>query len=192
MKITPDTALLIVDVQNDFCPGGALAVPHGDEVVPVLNRYAELFASAEGMLVYTRDWHPAQHCSFKPYGGIWPVHCVQGTRGAAFHPELSIPLKAEVTSKGWNPKVEAYSCFQGSYLKDYLEAGNVRTVWIGGLATDYCVKSTVLDAIEAGFAVRLLEDAVRGVDLKPGDSKRALAEMLARGAISVTRNQVEV
>ncbi len=180
-------ALVVVDVQNDFCPGGALAVAHGDEVVPVLNRAAARFAAAGAPVFASRDWHPPVTRHFRAGGGAWPPHCVQGTPGAAFHPSLALPAGTDVVSKGMDPEADAYSCFQaetaaGTPFADALRARGVRRLVVGGLATDYCVKATVLDALRAGFEVVVLEDAVRAVDVAPGDGARALAEMRAAGA----------
>lgn len=187
MSATPRTALLIVDVQNDFCPGGALAVADGDAVVPPLNsRIAE--AQARGEPIYaSRDWHPRESSHFTPQGGPWPVHCVAGTPGAAFHPRLALPESAIVISKGTAPHDDGYSAFEGQtgagtpLLAD-LQARGVTRLEIGGLATDYCVRATVLDARRAGFDVAVLGDAIRGVEVREGDSARALAEMSAAGA----------
>ena len=185
-RISSRTALLIVDVQNDFCPGGALAVPEGDRVVPVLNDYIRMFHAGRAPIVATRDWHPANHSSFKPFGGIWPPHCVQETPGARLHAGLKLPKEAAVISKGTDPKIEAYSGFQHTSLGEWLRSRSVETVYIGGLATDYCVKSTVLDAVKAGFKAVYLSDASRGVNLKPDDSRRAEEEMLKAGAGKTT------
>ena len=190
IPLSPKTALIVVDVQNDFCPGGALPVPRGDDVVPVLNRYIETFSAARAPVVATRDWHPVNHTSFKPYGGIWPIHCVQNTPGAEFHPKLSLPKTVSIISKGTDPKIEAYSGFQGTDLTNILKKWGVETVWVGGLATDYCVKSTALDAVQAGFEVVFLEDASRGVDLSPGDSQRAQEEMRKVGARATRLTEV--
>ena len=175
-------ALVIVDVQNDFLPGGALAVPHGDEVVPVLNRWIERFTARGLPVVATRDWHPPDHCSFRERGGPWPVHCVAGTEGAAFAPALRLPADALVISKATEPDREAYSGFEGTDLAERLRGLGVRRLFVGGLATDYCVLSTVRDARREGFDVVLLEDAVRAVDVQPGDGARALEEMRRLGA----------
>jgi nicotinamidase/pyrazinamidase len=182
-------ALVIVDVQNDFCPGGTLAVPAGDEVVPVLNRYAERFAARGAPIFASRDWHPATTKHFKAWGGAWPPHCVQGTRGAELHPELRLPSGTELVSKGADPELDAYSCFQaetdaGLPFAAALGEVGVGRLFVGGLATDYCVKATVLDALKEGFEVVLLEDAVRAVDVNRGDGERALAEMKAAGALT--------
>jgi nicotinamidase/pyrazinamidase len=184
-------ALVIVDVQNDFCPGGALAVPDGDRVVPALNRYAERFASRGAAVLATRDWHPARTRHFKAWGGVWPPHCVQDTPGAAFHADLALPADTEVVSKGMDPELDAYSAFQaetadGMPFAATLGERGIGRLFVGGLATDYCVKATVLDALKEGFEVVVLRDASRPVDVQPGDGDRALAEMTAAGAHSAT------
>ncbi|PWU24830.1 MAG: nicotinamidase, partial [Candidatus Rokuibacteriota bacterium] len=183
--IEPRTdALVIVDVQNDFCQGGALAVAGGDEVVAPLNRYAALFAEAGAPVFATRDWHPAHTTHFKELGGLWPPHCVGGTAGAEFHRDLCLPPGAIIVSKGMDPEEDAYSGFQardatGRPFAELLESRGVQRLFIGGLATDYCVKATALDAAREGMDVVILQDAVRAVDLAPGDGARALEEMKA-------------
>jgi nicotinamidase/pyrazinamidase len=177
---------LVVDVQIDFCPGGALAVKDGDRVVPKLNRVIVAFTRASLPVLFTRDWHPRNHVSFKDQGGLWPPHCVKGTPGAEFHPRLRVPRGAVVISKGTEARSEAYSGFQGTDLKRRLEETGVREVFLGGLATDYCVKETSLDALDAGLKVKVLEDCVRGVNLRADDSELALQELVARGAGLVT------
>jgi nicotinamidase/pyrazinamidase len=174
-------ALIVVDVQNDFCPGGSLAVEHGDEVIEPLNRLIEGFLERGDHVYMSRDWHPPQTKHFKDYGGTWPLHCIQNTRGAEFHPNLKIDPRAEVISKGLGDE-DCYSAFDGTDLTDRLRARDVKEVWIGGLATDYCVKNTALDAIRAGFRVKLLKDAIRAVNLQRGDDVRAIEEMRAAGA----------
>ena len=191
IKVSDKTALIIVDVQNDFCPGGALAVPDGDRVVPVLNKYVRIFQAHHGPIVATRDWHPRNHCSFKPFGGIWPPHCIQDSPGGKFHVGLNLPKESEIVSKGTNVKVEAYSGFQQTSLAEWLRMRKVETVFVGGLATDYCVKSTVLDALKAGFKAIYLSDASRGVNLKPKDSEQAEQEMLQAGATKAVLDEVE-
>ena len=175
-------ALIVVDVQRDFCPGGALAVRYGDQVVPHLNGVIRAFEKAGLSVFFTRDWHPPNHVSFKGRGGPWPPHCVRGTPGAEFHPGLNLPPDAIIISKGDEPSTEAYSGFQGTDLALRLNERGVDQVFIGGLATDYCVKETALDAVHAGFSVTVLKDCVRPVDLNPGDGARALAEMRKAGA----------
>lgn len=182
-----DSALLIVDMQNDFCPGGALGVTEGDRVVPVLNRYIELF-TAQGLPVFaTRDWHPATTSHFQTFGGVWPVHCVQGSVGAAFHPDLKLPPHVVIISKGMDPTRDDYSALHGigpdgTPLPDLLRQRGVKTVYVGGLATDYCVKESVLEGIAQGFTMVYLADASRGVNLQPGDTDKAEAEMARAGA----------
>lgn len=175
-------ALVVVDVQNDFLPGGALGVPHGDEVIAPLNAVLRAFAAAGRPIFATRDWHPANHCSFQARGGPWPPHCVAGTPGAAFAAALELPAAAVVVSKADTPERDAYSGFAGTDLGERLSALGVRRIVIGGLATDYCVLNTALDASAAGFQVVVLEDAVRAVDVAPGDGARALERMREAGA----------
>lgn len=181
-SITKDSALIVTDVQNDFCPGGSLAVPQGDQVVPVLNEYIRLFSSSGAPIYATRDWHPPNHCSFKTQGGPWPVHCVQNSKGAECHPKLVLPRDVKIVSKAADPKQDAYSAFEGTNLAASLKRQGIRRLFIGGLATDYCVKCTVLDGIKAGFQVTFLADASRGVNLNAGDSDKAISEILAAGA----------
>ncbi len=186
MTVSPGDALIVVDVQNDFLPGGALAVPQGDQVIEPLNRAAVLF-EAKGLPVFaTRDWHPENHCSFKAQGGPWPPHCVAGTRGAEFAPSLRLPASAVVISKATTPERDAYSGFQGTELAELLRRRGVKRVMVGGLATDYCVLNTVKDALTQGFQVLLLTDAIRAVDVKPGDGEAARTEMERAGAVPIT------
>jgi nicotinamidase/pyrazinamidase len=175
-------ALIVVDVQNDFCPGGSLAVAHGDEVVAPLNKLIKEFLDRGEPVYETRDWHPAQTKHFKAYGGIWPVHCVQGTRGAEFHPDLTTDPRITTISKGFDEKADGYSGFDGTNLGELLRAEGVNEVWVGGLATDYCVKHTVLDAVKEGFEVKALADAMRPVNVNPGDGAKAITEMKSAGA----------
>jgi nicotinamidase/pyrazinamidase len=175
--------LIVVDVQRDFCPGGALAVPRGDEVVPVINR---LLALTDWLTVATRDWHPADHCSFKAQGGIWPPHCVAGTDGAAFYPTLDAGRIQRVVSKATTKSAEAYSGFQGTDLAALLASRGIRRAFVCGLATDYCVKATALDARRAGLDVVVVEDAIRGVEVRPGDCVNAIDEMKASGIVLAT------
>lgn len=187
----PDTytkraALLVVDVQNDFCPGGALAVQYGDAVVPVLNVYIKRFEAA-GLPVYaTRDWHPRDSHHFKAYGGVWPPHCIQETSGAEYHPDLELPDQVEIISKGVDVDDDGYSAFdgtsqQGTPFGRLLERDGVGHLYVGGLATDYCVRASVLNAKDRGFAVTLLVDAVRAVDVQPEDGEQAIEEMRTAG-----------
>lgn len=190
------SALLIIDVQNDFCPGGGLPVPEGDKVVPVLNRYMALFGERKLLIIASRDWHPAITSHFRDYGGPWPVHCVQESEGARFHRDLALPDDAIVISKGQDPARDSYSAFQattegGVPFPKLLKELGITKLYVGGLATDYCVKASVLDGLRHGLAVTLLEDAVRGVDLNHGDSARAIDEMAAAGAERMTFSQVQ-
>lgn len=179
-------ALLVVDVQRDFCPGGSLAVKDGDEVVAPLNKTIAAFERLDFPVFFTRDWHPRNHISFAAQGGPWPPHCVRGTPGADFQPGLIIPRGAVVISKGDRPSTEAYSGFQGTDLEARLKKRDVDEVYVGGLATDYCVKESVLDARRAGFRVNLLKDCVRAVEAKAGDGSRAMEEMKAAGVVLTT------
>ena len=173
-------ALIIVDVQNDFCPGGALAVAHGDEVVAPLNRLAEEFLARGDLVIKSRDWHPPQTKHFAAYGGVWPIHCVQQTHGAEFHPDLIDDPRIRLISKD-KMDVDEYSAFDGTGLSALLAEQGVEEVWVGGLATDYCVKHTALDAVREGFQVKAVSEAMRPVELKPGDGERAIAEMQRAG-----------
>jgi len=183
-------ALLIVDVQNDFCPGGALAVPQGDKVVAVINKYIKSFYKEKLPIFASRDWHPVRIKHFKDFGGVWPAHCLQNTRGAAFHPQLKLPKETILLYKGMDPGKDSYSVFQAEdtsgmgFLK-FLHLLGVAELYICGLATDYCVKSSVLDALKNGFKVKLLTDAIKGVDIKPGDSEKAIKEMVKKGVKKV-------
>lgn len=174
-------ALLVVDVQNDFCPGGKLAVPHGDEVVPPLNKLIDEFLERGDPVYLSRDWHPRATKHFAAYGGTWPVHCVQNTSGAQFHPALRNDPRIKVISKGLGDK-DSYSAFDETNLSEQLKQDGVEELVVGGLATDYCVKNTVLDAIKNGFHVKAVADAMRPVELQPGDGDQAIAEMRAAGA----------
>lgn len=175
-------ALLVVDVQRDFLPGGRLAVPGGEQTLAPLNAYIAAFEARGLPIVMTRDWHPANHCSFTSAGGRWPPHCVEGSPGAEFPDALHIAPSARIISKGSDPYAEAYSGFSGTQLSTLLRDLEVRRVFIGGLATDYCVRATVLDARTHGFDVVVLSDAIKGVNTAPGEETHAIAEMLAHGA----------
>jgi nicotinamidase/pyrazinamidase len=181
----PGDALLVVDVQNDFLPGGALGVPDGDAVVPVLNRYLARFATAGLPIFATRDWHPADHCSFQAQGGSWPPHCVQETPGAEFAPGLELPDAVSRIAKAIGTEKDSYSGFEDTELAAELRAAGVSRLLIGGLATDYCVLNTVLDALREGFEVLLLADAIRAVEVQPGDGDAAIARMTAAGAVPI-------
>ena len=186
MNISFHDALVVIDVQNDFCPGGALPVPEGERVVPALNRYIERFVASGSRIFATRDWHPPNHLSFKERGGIWPRHCVKGTPGASLHAGLGLPPGCEIVSKGSDPDQEAYSAFQGTGLAKRLRDTGVRRLFVGGLATDFCVKETVLDARKEGMEVFFLEDASRGVGVSPGDVSDAIVRMREAGARTIS------
>ena len=183
-------ALIVVDVQNDFCPGGALAVGQGDEVVAPLNKLIVEFLERGEPVFKSRDWHPEKTRHFAAYGGTWPVHCVQNTKGAEFHPELIDDMHIRTISKGLGGE-DCYSAFDGTDLELQLRRLGVEEVWVGGLATDYCVKNTVLDALKEGFRVKALEKAMRAVELKPGDGERAIEEMQNAGAEIVNSQEQE-
>lgn len=175
-------ALIVVDVQNDFCPGGALAVADGNEVVAPLNKLIKEFLDRGEPVYKTRDWHPVRTKHFQAYGGVWPVHCVEGTFGSEFHADLSDDPRATVVSKGMDETADGYSGFDGTNLAQRLREEGVNEVWIGGLATDYCVKHTVVDARRAGFKVKALADAMRAVNVNPDDGLKAINEMRDAGA----------
>ncbi|MDB5792656.1 MAG: nicotinamidase [Massilia sp.] len=185
LHLEASDALLVVDMQYDFLPGGSLGVPGGDQVLGPINRLIKLF-DEQGLPVYaSRDWHPGDHCSFAARGGPWPPHCVAGTRGAAFSDALRLPPDAIVVSKAETAGVDAYSAFNGTGLAGQLRARGVRRVAVCGLATDYCVLNTALDARANGFDVLVVPQAMRAVDVNPGDGERAIAAMVERGALPV-------
>ena len=188
--ITKSSALIIVDVQNDFLPGGALPVPNGDQVIVPLNNYIRVFRERNLPIIATRDWHPENHISFKNRGGPWPPHCIKNTWGAEFPKELMLPSDVIIISKAFKEDEEAYSGFQGTNLDNVLKELGINRLFIGGLATDYCVKATVLDALKLGYQVMLLLDAIRGVDVNPGDSEKAIKEMIRSGAIAITFEEI--
>lgn len=185
LTLSPGDALIVVDVQNDFLLGGSLAVPHGEEVIPALNRYLDAFVRCGLPVVATQDWHPPDHCSFRVCGGPWPLHCVAGSDGAAHAPALELPADAVIIRKGTQSKQDAYSGFDGTDLDLYLRSQKIRRLFVGGLATDYCVRCTVEDGLKAGYVMVLLRDAVRAVDVRPGDGERAEMEMIRRGAVPI-------
>ena len=186
----PHDALLIVDVQRDFLPGGALAVPEGDAVIPALNHYIARAALTGARVFATRDWHPPNHCSFQEQGGPWPRHCVAGTPGAQIAQGLHLPPDASIVDKATNPQSDAYSAFSGTALAEGLRECGVRRLAVGGLATDYCVLATVLDGLREGFEVCVLEDATRAVGVNPGEGAKALDAMRAAGARLVRHQEL--
>lgn len=190
-----NAALLIVDVQNDFCPGGALAVSGGDRVVEPLSRAACCFATAGLPVLASRDWHPPVTRHFRESGGTWPPHCVQGSPGAAFHPALHLPKGTVIISKGSDPDSDSYSAFDGQSedgrpFRDILDMLGIHHLYVGGLATDYCVRSSVLDALTAALEVTVLTDAIAGVEVTAGDCEKAMEEMRQAGAAFCTTVEV--
>lgn len=191
-----EAALVIVDLQNDFCPGGALAVPNADTIVSKVNKYIRYFHKNKLVIFASRDWHPVKTQHFKDFGGLWPVHCIQNTWGANFHPKLKLPKETILLYKGMDPKKDSYSVFQaedrqGMSFVRLLEIFKIKELYFCGLATDYCVKSSCLDALRHGFKVKILLDAIKGVDLKKGDSEKALNLLFRNGAKGITYNQLE-
>ena len=182
----PPTALIVVDIQRDFLPGGALPVKRGNEIIEPVNALIDRFAEKGLPIFFTRDWHPRDHRSFRSQGGIWPAHCVKGTPGAEFAPSLRVPRGAAIVSKATRRNAEAYSGFQGTELAAQLRRGGVKGLFVVGLATDYCVKNTVIDGIEGGFDVTLVADCVRGVNLRRTDSASAFRSMASAGARKTT------
>jgi nicotinamidase/pyrazinamidase len=194
MKMSVTRALLIVDMQNDFCPGGALPAEGGHEIVPVINRSIRAFTEAGYPVFASRDWHPEGSSHFQERGGPWPPHCIQGTPGAEFHPELELPDSAVIITKGDDPdEDEGYSAFEGQSpdgqtLQQALENAGIEELFVAGLATDYCVRASALDAVRAGFRTHLLVDAISGVDVSAGDSELAVEEM-KRDGVHVTMSE---
>lgn len=188
-------ALLIIDIQNDFCAGGSLPVAGGEEVIEPLNEYARLFARRNQMIIASRDWHPADSHHFRIHGGTWPVHCVQNSWGAQFCPALRLPEGTIVVSSGMGVDEDGYSAFQGRdgrgcSLSELLEEQGVTELYVGGLATDYCVKWSVLDGLRLGYKVYVLRDAIRGINVEPGDVARAAEQMTDEGAAFITLEQM--
>jgi len=189
-------ALVVVDVQNDFCPGGSLAVPKGDSIIPRLNRYITYFSQRRLPIFFSRDWHPVKSRHFKDFGGIWPVHCLRNSSGAAFHPKLKIPKGAILIYKGMDPDKDSYSVFQaeddeGTSFEKLLALMGIKELYFAGLATDYCVKYSCQDALKKGFKAKILLDAVKGVNLRPKDSEEAIAYLKKMGAKTLTFKKLE-
>jgi nicotinamidase/pyrazinamidase len=185
-NIIKSDALLITDIQKDFLPGGALPIVGGDEIIPVLNAYVKRFANAQARIFASRDWHPANHVSFRNQGGPWPPHCVQDTDGAKFSPDLKLSSIIGVVSKATNPDHESYSVFDGTSFDHELKMCEVKRLFVGGLATDYCVVNTVIDARKLGYETVVLTDATLGINAEPGDVDRAFATMINAGAEQAT------
>ncbi|MEO2066377.1 MAG: nicotinamidase [Desulfurobacteriaceae bacterium] len=188
LKLSQFDALIVVDMQKDFSSSGALPVPGTEEIVPVINSYIELFKEKDLPIFATRDWHPENHVSFKENGGIWPRHCVQWSQGAEFIDGLELPPDTFIINKGDRPELEAYSGFQGTLLDSLLRERGVKRLFICGVATDYCVKNTVLGGLNLGYQVFILSDAIRGVS--PQTVERAEEELLERGALFLERKEI--
>jgi nicotinamidase/pyrazinamidase len=187
MKISSDSgdALIVVDMQNDFLPNGRLAVPGGDKIIPLLNRYIVYFYANKRPIFATRDWHPSNHCSFQQYGGLWPPHCIAESEGAAFHPNLELPVDTHIISKATTQKKDVYSGFAETQLNMMLQSFGIHRVFIGGVATEYCVLNTVKDALRFHYITFILEDAVCALNKQPGDGLYAIEEMTQLGAIPI-------
>ncbi len=183
-------ALILVDVQKDFLPGGLLALAEGDRIIAPLNRYIQLFQQASLPVFVTRDWHPQGHCSFTAQGGPWPPHCQQNTVGAEFADALQLPHELTVISKATHRDKDAYSGFDGTQLHDLLQRREVKRLWVGGLATDVCVLNTVTDACKLNYQVLLLEDAIAAVNQRPQDGVQAIQTMKGCGANAITLSNV--
>ncbi|MBL0011620.1 MAG: isochorismatase family protein [Nitrosomonas sp.] len=186
MKIAPSPssgdALIVVDMQNDFFPGGRLAAAGGNEIIRVLNRYLAHFAAHQLPVFATRDWHPLSHCSFQSQGGPWPPHCIAGSDGAALHPDLKLPANAHIISKATSQETDAYSGFTGTQLNELLQSLHIHRVFISGIATEYCVLNTVKDALRLQYITFVLIDAICAINQQPEDGQRALEEMIRLGA----------
>jgi nicotinamidase/pyrazinamidase len=191
LQLTAGDALLIVDVQNDFLTGGAVAVPFGDEIIPILNRYITCFTRLSLPVITTRDWHPPNHCSFKTQGGTWSPHCIVETHGAEFPARLKLPDYAMIISKARTLRRDAYSGFDNTNLAGKLRLRGIRRLFVGGRATELCVQNTVIDALALGFRVILLNDAIRAINTKPDDGKFAIKEMLRQGAAVIELPDIE-
>ena len=176
-------ALIVVDMQNDFLPGGSLGVPLGNEIIPLLNRYLALFHTHGLPIFATRDWHPPDHCSFLPQGGPWPPHCIAATPGAAFPATLELPCDTRIISKATSREQDVYSGFSDTQLDALLQACNVRRLFVGGVATEYCVLNTVQDALQHHYTTFILVDAVRALNMKADDGPHALEAMVHLGAV---------
>ncbi|MFA6164624.1 MAG: isochorismatase family protein [Methylobacter sp.] len=183
-------ALLVIDIQNDFLPVGSLAVPEGEQVIPVLNGYIDQFVKRQLPVFATRDWHPSNHCSFIQQGGPWPEHCITGSKGAEFSADLHLSASTHIISTGIDVDQEGYSGFENPVLKLQLDNAGVSRLFIGGLATDYCVLSTVRDALNYHYKVLLLIDAIRAVNVRPQDGENAINEMIQQGAKPITLSMI--
>src|SRR4030042_3987201 len=186
IKISKADSLIIANIQIDFLPGGALQALEGDLLIPVINDYLKIFRRAGASIFAVRDWHPQNHVSFTGQGGQWPPHCIQESEGAKFHPDLKLPEGTVIISKATDTLNDSYSSFEGTGLAQSLEMQGIYRLFVGGLATEYCILNTVLDSRKLGFGTLLLSDAVRGINAKPNDANRAIEEMVSLGAEQVT------
>lgn len=190
VRITTKDALIVVDMQNDFMPDGVLPVKDADKIIPTINRYIDIFEKKGNPVFFTRDWHPENHISFKDYGGIWPAHCVQNTKGAQFHQDLKIPSDNKfIISKGNYPDFDAYSGFQGTLLDSLLKERGIKRIFVCGVATDFCVKNTVLGGINLGYQVFILKDAIKPVF--PEKENEVLKELLNNTAVAITLEDID-
>ncbi len=192
IKLDDEDALLIVDVQNDFLPGGNLAVTNGDKIIPVLNLCINKFQKCNRPIFASRDWHPENHCSFKKEGGIWPPHCIASTPGAQFASALNLPNNTFIISKATESGKDAYSAFEGTDLHKKLQDKKVQRLFVGGLATDYCVFNSVKDAITNNYRVYVLQDAIQAVNVHADDGVKAEKEMQKLGAIFIYSDSIAV
>lgn len=190
IQLQQGDALIVIDLQNDFLPGGSLAVAESDHVIPIINRYIDHFQQRQLPIFMTRDWHPPDHQSFITQGGPWPVHCVAGSKGAELSADLQIPTTVHIISSGTQVDQDGYSGFENPTLKKQLDKLDVLRLFIGGLATDYCVFNTVNDALQLAYLVFLLADAIRAVNLQPEDGKNAKQEMQEKGATIITLDNI--
>jgi nicotinamidase/pyrazinamidase len=186
LNINNKDVLIIADIQKDFLPGGALPIKEGDQIIPVLNDYAKIFNKANAKVLASRDWHPPKHISFTAQGGQWPPHCVHETEGAKFSPDLKLPVGTKIVSKATDSGKEAYSVFDGTGLGEELKSMGMKRIFIGGLATDYCIVNSIIDARKMGFDAVVLADATRGINVNPGDVDKAFETMRRTGAAQVT------
>ncbi|MEF3074532.1 isochorismatase family protein [Methylobacter sp. Wu1] len=190
INLSEGDALVIVDLQNDFLPGGSLPVPGGEQVMPALNGYIERFARRGLPIFATRDWHPKNHSSFIEQGGPWPEHCVIGTKGAEFPAALHLPASVQIISAGTEVERDGYSAFETPVCKQQIDSVGARRLFVGGLATDYCVLNTVRDALALNYQVFLLTDAVRAINVQPQDGQKAIDEMIQKGAKLITLSMI--
>ncbi len=182
IRLAPGDALMIIDMQNDFLPGGNLEIRGADVIMTLLNRYIARFQILHLPVIATRDWHPPDHCSFIDQGGLWPPHCVAGSIGAAFHANLTLPADAHIVSKATARETEAYSAFTDSGLFELLQSLHICRIFAGGIATEYCVHNTVIDALQLGYSVVILQDAIQALNRQPNDGRQAVQDMIEHGA----------